>query len=214
MTNLETKKNFLFFIPLILVVSIFFISFVNAEDSIIISSKNIGNFKPNTPITLIQTCDNCTTVNITSIYSKSTSSFNLLTEAVMTKNGTVYSYVPTISLPQGDYAYCTKGDLDGAITTQCVDFSIGFGIMIPLILLIAGFCLLALGLYQKEYIIGFSSGFLLSIAGVYLLIYGLSSFNDLYTKTIAYVSLFLGLIVLLSSAYEAIPELQEKVEDD
>lgn len=202
--TIQTRKH-IFILALALLVLSFFSFSVHADDSIVISSKDIGNFKPYSPITLVQSCDNCTAVNITSIYSRSASNFSLLGEFVMVKNGTIYSYVPIISLPQGEYSYCTKGDPDGTISTQCVNFAIGQEITIPMILLAIGLIFLALGIYNKEYILGFGSGISLSIVGVYVLIYGLSSFNDLYTKTIAYVTLFLGLVISFASAYEVIP---------
>jgi hypothetical protein len=204
-TNFLRIKKLLFFYSSILVLSFFLVSSVYAEDSIIITSKDIGRFKPNQQVTLIQTCQNCSYVNLTGIYSRSASNFSLLGEFVMIKNGTVYSYIPTIQLSQGEYSYCTKGDVDGTIETQCVNFTIGRGIMIPSFLIVLGILFLALGIYNREYLLGFASGTFLSMAGVYVLIYGLGSFNDLYTRTIAYVSLFMGLIISFASAYEVIP---------
>lgn len=212
--SIQTRKHIFILALALLVISFFSINLVSSQEETI----EIGTFKQYQCVNLIQDCSNCSYVNLTFVqYPNST--YSLLTEAVMTKNGTIYTYNYCLTSALGDYKYGTKGDLDGTITTQPIRFTITTTgsskiAILPLILLIAGYLLLVLGLWQKEYILGFASGTLLVISGVYFLIYGLGLFNDLYTKTIAYVSLFIGLIVSFASAYEFLPEREGSWSDE
>lgn len=208
---LVSKKNLF----LLLILFIFSFSFVHAGE---LDEIFLDTFKQNQCVNLLQTCDNCSYVNLTFVQYPN-SNYSLLGEYSMTKNGTTYTYNYCQTSELGDYKYGTKGDLDGIITTQPIRFTItttGNSKIntIPIYLLIGGYILLVLGVYKREYIIGFSSGTLLIFGGVYLLIYGLGLFNNLYTQSLAYISLFLGLIISFVSAYEAFPNARGEVFED
>ena len=103
---------------LILIVGIFFISFASAQ------IQSLGTFKLGDDINLIQTCDNCTFNNITSVlYPNSTQT---ISEFQMTKAGTIYNF--TLSSDNvteiGTYIVNGFGDLNGINTVWNYNFEI------------------------------------------------------------------------------------------
>lgn len=90
----------------------------------IAEQQSLGTFIQNIPIQLIQTCDNCTSVNITSIVYPDGSINN--TNLVMTRTGTFYNYTVRNTSQIGKYIYNTVGNLNGVTTTQPVEFYISY----------------------------------------------------------------------------------------
>jgi len=104
------------FITLILFIT--FVSFASAQ------IQSLGTFKLGDDINLIQTCDNCTFNNITSVsYPNSTQTIG---EFEMTKKGTIYNF--TLSSDNvteiGTYIVNGFGDLDGIDTVWNYNFEI------------------------------------------------------------------------------------------
>jgi hypothetical protein len=87
--------------------------------------QTIGTFTQNIRVNLLQTCDNCTSVNITSIIYPDGSINNTILQ--MTKTGTFYNYSHANTSQIGHYIYNTVGNLNGANVTQPVDFYITQG---------------------------------------------------------------------------------------
>lgn len=89
--------------------------------------QTLGTFKQNECVNLIQTCDNCSFVNITSlIYPNSTDDLKNIT---MEKRGTYYNYTFCKNKALGKYIYNTLGDDNGIATVQPVEYyinAIGF----------------------------------------------------------------------------------------
>jgi len=78
------------------------------------------------------------------------------------------------------------------------------GNTLPLFLLLGAFIILAVALSTKNEFFGYFSGLVFAMAGVYMMIYGLGEQWNIYTQTISYISLGLGLILIIVSAYETI----------
>ena len=72
----------------------------------------------------------------------------------------------------------------------------------PLTLLLSSLFLFVVGLLAYNKPIGFLSGLLFMMSGVYVMIYGLGNIADLYTRSIAGIAIALGAIVSLTAAYE------------
>ena len=109
------NRNKIFIVLLSLVVSM---SFVIGEDRSLpypLPQDSCGN--------LVQTCDNCTYVNITKVLAPNSSAI-LLGQFPMTKNGTEYNYTFCSTSSLGTYFYTTCGDLGGVLTCQNVDFEV------------------------------------------------------------------------------------------
>jgi len=73
---------------------------------------------------------------------------------------------------------------------------------VPIYFWIAGLVILGIGLYQRNELFGFLSACLFIVAGIYIMIYGFGIFNDMYTRTLSYVSLGFGLIIAFASVIE------------
>jgi hypothetical protein len=108
------KKLFLALATVFILVSL--LGIINAEQ------QNLGNFKRDTCVMLIQTCSNCTFVNLTSLISPT--SDTILSNVEMTKDGTNYNYSFCNNSQIGEYIYNTIGDPDGSIITQPVGYTI------------------------------------------------------------------------------------------
>ena len=82
----------------------------------------LGTFKTNEPVNLIQTCANCTFVNITSILRPD--SVLIVSDVAMTKDNFRYNYTMAAQTQHGTYQACGIGDLDGVFTVWCYDFDL------------------------------------------------------------------------------------------
>ena len=105
-------------ILLTLILGIFLLSFTSAQ------IQSLGTFRLGDDINLIQTCDNCTFNNITSVlYPNSTQTIG---EFQMTKTGTVYNFTLTSgnATAIGTYIVNGFGDLDGIDTVWNYIFDI------------------------------------------------------------------------------------------
>ena len=103
-------------ILLILFIGIFLISLASAE------IQTLGTFKQRECINLIQTCENCTYNNISSVLYPNSSV--VLSNIVMTKDDTYYNYTFCNTSTLGSYIVNGYGDLDGERTTWNYDFKI------------------------------------------------------------------------------------------
>ncbi len=103
-------------ILLILFIGIFLISLTSAE------IQTLGTFKQRECINLIQTCENCTYNNISSVLYPNSSV--VLSNIVMTKDDTYYNYTFCNTSTLGSYIVNGYGDLDGERTTWNYDFKI------------------------------------------------------------------------------------------
>lgn len=107
------KKQLLFFMLALLILPI-----VQSQDM-----QSLGNqFKKGECVNLVQTCNNCTYVNVTKVlYPNSTIAVSSL---AMTKEGTFYSVQFCNTNETGTYIYNTLGDPDGILVTQPVSFEV------------------------------------------------------------------------------------------
>jgi hypothetical protein len=85
--------------------------------------QHLGTFNKDSCIKLIQTCANCTYVNISSISYPNSS--QIYGEVEMTKIGTFYNYSFCNTEVMGTYLVSGHGDLDGADEIWNYDFTIG-----------------------------------------------------------------------------------------
>lgn len=97
---------------------------------------------------------------------------------------------------------------DGSRSTQ-VDVPITItptgdirGASLMLILGLSALIFLLLGMIMQNQFIGFISGCIFLVLGVYALINGINNTMDIYTQTIGYVSVGFGLFITFASAYQ------------
>ncbi len=106
-------------ILLILILSMFLISLVSAED------VSIGTVKQGDTIQLTQLCSNCTYVNITQVQFPN-KSFAFQEQFWMNKSGENYNYTWSNTNTVGDYIYTTCGDYNTINTCQNVHFEVTY----------------------------------------------------------------------------------------
>jgi hypothetical protein len=186
---------------------VFLISIVLLQLTLVSAVTNLGIFKQNECVNLIQTCSACTYVNISSvIYPNSTQA---LGQEVMTKLGTTYNYTFCKTSLLGKYIVNGYGDDAGVLTVWAYDFNVTTtgqenNNIIPLFLALGGFIILIFAFVFKNNYLGFMSGILFIVFGIFAIVYGLEIVSDFYTQAIGYVSIGLGLFLFLISAYAAI----------
>jgi hypothetical protein len=84
--------------------------------------ESLGIFEQNSCIKLIQTCSNCTYINISSVsYPNSTQA---LGQVSMTKLGTSYNYSCSPSDTLGTYIVNGFGDVDGVVTIFVYNYEV------------------------------------------------------------------------------------------
>jgi len=89
---------------------------------LVLSIETLGTFKQNTNIELLQSCSNCSYINISSvIYPNSTQCLSMVE---MTKTGTQYNYTSNCSNALGNYIVNGFGDVDGTTTVWAYDYLI------------------------------------------------------------------------------------------
>lgn len=170
------------------------------------SIENIGTVKQYDCITLPQTC-NCTYSNITTIMYPN-KDFTIL-NVPMTKHGTYFNYTYCNTSVIGQYIVNGVGDINGQMSPFNYWFEVtttgnAFPYTIPLFLGLAAFILLIMGFWIKNNYVVFISGTLFIVLGIYLMIFGLSIISDMYTTALAWVTLGIGLLLILASSYSAI----------
>lgn len=119
---------------------------------------NIPPVKQSSCIELIQTCSNCTFVNITGIHYPSPNSSIIYFNKAMTKNNNIYNYTFCDTHILGQYIYDTIGNPDAVVTTQSVTFEVtatGQTLDLSKTILYIVIFILALGIFLFSLIGGF-----------------------------------------------------------
>lgn len=100
---------------IVLILILFFIPFASSQ---IETLGGIDGYEPNTAIDLVQTCSNCTFINITGIKLGNGTIIQYLPHIRMTKTGTFYNYTlpATQTSTLGEYIINMLGNPDGLLT--------------------------------------------------------------------------------------------------
>jgi hypothetical protein len=169
------------------------------------------NYKVNTQINIQNPCyyngANCPPTTLCNLTVFDPDNSVIVDNQAMTYSITFFNYtLPGTNYSTGIYKcdmVCTYNSLSGS---QRFYLNIGSGgnLTIFIILAIASFLVLIAGIYLQNEYIGFISSVLWIATGLYVLIFGLVDLENLYTQSLGWVSLGLGLVFLLSSAYSAI----------
>jgi len=184
------------------------------------SNSELGPFKQNTCASIIQTCSNCTYVNISSVSYPD--SLQALGESSMQKNGTFYNLTFCDTSNLGVYQVNGHGDLDGADQVWSYTFSITpaggaeNNTIIFIILASLSIILLILAFVFENYAFSIISGFAWMGTGVYGMIYGFGNITNAYTGIISIVVIGFGAIITIISGLNMIGENEGtlRTEDD
>lgn len=187
-------------IIIFLMMGLFLISFVSA-----ITFKQYDPAYLKLPCSYNGTnCDITAVVNISIVYPNGTT---MVDNQLMNNNG---NGMPDYTLPNtntiGIYTFKMSATQYGVSDSASGKFSItSTGInsnnKIPMYLLIFSVVLLILGFWFESPPMGFFSGILFILTGVYLMIYGFGDINDLYTRAFAYIVIALGMIISILAGF-------------
>lgn len=207
--NMKSKQYFLLNV-FIIIACILLIPLAASTDNI----KTLDEVKQGSSVIIPQSGSNGTAswanCNITTIYGPNHEV--LINNVAMVKNGFSFNYslsgAYTNSL--GGYiveGFCTDGynivtfGFKFLVTTTGSNSSIS--LWISLILLAVAVILLIIAfVFDSEYI-GFISGTIFIVAGLYVMIYGFGNMADLYTRAIGMVLMAVGLLIFFVSAFYA-----------
>ena len=84
------------------------------------ATDTLGVFEINKDINLLQVCDNCSYVNLTTVQLPNSTILSLNTN--MTSTGTTFNASFSQTDLLGNYIYTTCGDVDGILTCESVSF--------------------------------------------------------------------------------------------
>ena len=131
----------------------------------------------------------------------------------MTRNDTVYNYTLILTDTLGGYPYsvdCDNVTQSGREEKVLEVTTTGREPLVKttIFLTIVAFLLFVLALYMKNHAMGFVSGILFLMAGVYFMIYGLENVADMYTRAIAVTLIAFGGFVTVVAGYEWLDDLE------
>jgi len=198
---------------LTLFVGIFLLTLVSAAD--LTEPKYIG--KQFNDVNIIETCVvrgfPCPVDFLCNITISDPNLNTIVLNSPMTRNDTMYNYTFVSTDILGDYSYstyCSNVTLSGyqAETLRVTTTGREPNVMITILLLLCSLGLFLLALYLKNHAIGFISGILFLMSGMYLMIYGFGDLADLYTRAIAYVIIAFGSFITLLAGYEWLEEME------
>lgn len=197
--NFKMKKYFLLIVMGLFLVVLMTLPFVNAE---------LGTFKQNVDVRLIQTCNNCTYCNFTIYYPNSSV---ILSDVATTKEKTNFYYdlSKNFTIPLGEYKYCYDCGNLAESDTGCINFDVtpsgdknvlGFFILIIVLAYGVGF----IGFFGKNEWVSVIGGLSMLSLGLYIALYGIDIYRNFMTITLSYFSIGLGAIFTMIPLIEMI----------
>jgi len=151
-------------------------------------------------------CSNSTYANISYIKYISDSTYIINSETIMTKKGNKYNYTISSNLNNRtenlEYSYhCDVNGIDVSSGDIINITSTGLNGTLLLIILVTvlSFCFLILSLFGNTEFFLFVSGCLFLLDGIFMMIFGLNDIMNWYTRSIAFVSLGVGLLLTIGS---------------
>ena len=180
-----------------MIISVFFISMVSAVDFYGQQYQDIQ---------LYDVCDvngfPCDTSYVCNLTIKDPDGHLILLNEPMYRNDTIYNYTFEDTNALGLYemnTFCTNTTFSGTYKYTFEITTTGRQTNLMMILggLFAALILFIISLVIKNRPVGFISGLLFSMSGIYIMIYGFGNVADLYTQAIAYSTIGLGGMIIL-----------------
>lgn len=165
---------------------------------------SLGEFESGQSVRISQVCSDATYINISSV-AYPNSSVAVANIAMTSAGDGEYYYDFTSTTDLGRYD--VRGVSDGCEKTFATYFEISGGdIGLFLIIIGVSLVLLLFAFLFKSPWLSFASGALMIISGIYVMGYGLYFFSDLYTRSIAYTLIGIGLFFAIISGFEVFQE--------
>lgn len=189
-----------------------------------IVSANSYNFKQNAGADLKVSCfdDNnilCTAATSCHITIISPDSTTLVSNGSMTRGVVFYNYTLISSQTSvlGQYSavvYCSGGtdaytQFNYLITQDGIDMGNNNNLL--LLLILGAVIFLVLGFIFEAKIFGIISGAMFIVVGIYIMIYGIYSLSNLYTRSLSYVAIGVGIILWVATAIDYIEDSKDSV---
>jgi hypothetical protein len=189
--------------------ALFIMASVSAASSISISRLTY-NYRVGSPIEIRNPCyyngNNCPSATNCNITVYDPSNVVIVNNQQMTYGGPYFNYtLPGLNYSIGSYKcdmVCTYSGVSGSQRFY-LDIGSGGSTSLFLILAFASLLILVVAIVMKNEYIGFASGALFIITGLFSIIYGIGNLSNMYTDSIGYVSLGLGLMFLVAAGYSA-----------
>jgi len=185
------KKLYLFLFSILLIGMISAVNECNNDNSY------LGTFKQGETITLRQTCNDCTYVNLSSVSYPNSTVMNYDVE--MTKNGIEFSNSSNDTSLSGCYSYSVYGDKGGIKTSETIDYRItpsgqsgSSNIVFFIFIIVALYFITGLGWYMENEWVAILGGMAMIALGVYMIRNGVIIYRDWMTNYFAYITIGLG----------------------
>jgi len=200
-------------ITLLLLFGIFLINLVSASPSFYVTQYEPYDitFSCTDNSQLLGFCSPATNCNITIIYPNSTIMVDNQNTTNLFNGKFNYSIISAQTNVNGEYT--VRAGCSGNGLNNSADFTYEVNplgkegksfLLNPILIFLTlfAFIFIGLGVGLKIPPLGFIGSILLILAGMYTMIYGFSDVTNLYTQGVAVALLGLGIIFMLSSAYE------------
>lgn len=133
----------------------------------------------------------------------------------MTRNQTIYNYSFTDTSVLGTYiteVFCGNGTFSGVDPEGVIKITttgrIG-GLKTALFLFFTSLGVFLLGVLLRNFALGFLSGILFLVTGIYMMVYGLEDVANLYTQSMSLISIAFGGIVTIAAGIEWLEAIEE-----
>lgn len=204
MNNINVTSKKILLTLTIFLMGIFLLSFAQAaEESLTFKQHEIIDLK--LPCSYNgANCDNSAVCNISIMFPNGTF---MVENQPMTNTG---NGMPNYTLPTsgiiGIYNYkqnCIQSGLSAADpgTFEITTTGMSADSKLPIFLIIFAVVLLIFGLVLENPMMGFFSGILFIMIGMYLMIYGFGDIADLYTRAFALILLTLGMTITIMAGF-------------
>lgn len=170
--------------------------------------QSLGTFRQGQAVNLIQICDNCTNVNLTTIVTPTSQIVNI--GRYMTKNGNVYNYSYSTTI-LGTYIANTCGDLNGDTTCSSFTFEVtpsGFNNLLGLyiIVIVAIYVIGFFGFFGKHPWVSVLGGMGMITLGLFTLNNGIDVYRSFITEVFSFTTIGLGALFSIVAGVELIQE--------
>lgn len=159
---------------------------------------------------LIQTCDNCSYVNLTTYQNVNGNILNI-NKPMQQLAPSSFNYTWCNNTAVGTVIYCASGNPDGLTTTQCTSYditpngqtnNIWFWILLIGIIYGIGF----FGYFGKNEWVSIIGGFGMVALGVYIVNNGIGDYRDTLTLAVSTLTIGLGALFSIHAGVEVIQE--------
>ena len=180
----------------------------------LVSAVSIEPVKQGEDVLLYQTCNNCTSCNITRAAGPENNT--LLSNVEMDKDGTFYSFLMTggNTTIQGDYKYFYNCGNEAETETGRINFEVtpsgrngSDNIALVIIMIVMIYAVTFVCFFGKNIPLSILTGMMMSFFGLYIVRNGIVIYRDNLTNYFGYATLAIGGIIALWAAIEWIEEI-------